>query len=480
MSDNFNDMSSDSEALSRAERIRAIRAAIHDENQAEAPENPEAPPHAGSLGNVPRKPVRLVRRAENSVPQNQYPSRQQEIPHYSEQADVRTDIPAHENAAAPPVRNGQPPVKRKKKKKKTLGRRFRELFPERGDSVGEVLRKTIFLISIAAIIVCGYMVGDYYLDLWINRKNNDIYADMYHTYAPIYTTVDEEEPQKPEEKTYTLLDAAKKLLDLNSEIAGFITIPTVGGEPIVDLPVVQTVDNSKYLNLNFKGEETRAGALFLDSRNHFDSVKNGKLIDKNSDNLVIYGHNMADDSMFGCLKYYHRNENYYDNHAVIYLSSNYEQYAYKIFAFFIVDANDESETKYDCWNILNFNDEEEYYKFVNEAKRRTIRNTDVDVKYGDPLLTLSTCNTLLGDNGRLIIMARRVRAGENISEWKPKSEPNPNIKWPSLYYAIRTNEKYDPNAPFVPYGGTTATTAAAPENKNTETTAAAVTSEENN
>ncbi|MDE5854103.1 MAG: hypothetical protein K2H19_03470, partial [Ruminococcus sp.] len=137
---------------------------------------------------------------------------------------------------------------------------------------------------------------------------------------------------------------------------------------------------------------------------------------------------------------------------IIYFSSNYENYAYKIFAFFMLDAEDNTETKFDCWNKFDFENEEDFYNFVNEAKRRTIRTNDIDVEYGDQLLTVSTCNSdLFDDRGRLILLARKVRAGEDLYEGT-ESEANPNIQWPSYYYQIRTNESYNPNAEFVPYG----------------------------
>ena len=178
---------------------------------------------------------------------------------------------------------------------------------------------------------------------------------------------------------------------------------------------------------------------------------------------------MKNDEMFGSLKYYERNYDYYEAHPLIYLNSNYETYTYKIFAYFIVDAEDETETKFDCWNYLNFNSEEKFYDYVNEAKRRTLRLTNVDVKYGDPLLTLSTCNTILGDRGRLIVMARLVRDGEDPLEGTTGSVENNNIKWPSLYYNSKPNAKYDPDAEFVPYGPASETqTAETTETSNTE------------
>lgn len=344
--------------------------------------------------------------------------------------------------------------KKKKKKKKTLGQSIRDLFPKKGDSVLEIIRKIVFLAAVIAIIVCGYMVGDYYLDLWRSRLKYNEIADIYDTYDPGEASANSGENSEfsPYEKYYTMLTAAKKLMDINEDVIGYMRILTKNGDPIVELPVVQAEDNNKYLHLNFNGDDSRSGALFLDCRNNFDRVKDHYLTAKNSDNLVVYGHNMADESMFGKLKYYQTDEKYYENHPIIQFNSNYETYSYKIFSIFIVDAFDESETKYDCWNHLDFNSEEEYYDFVNEAKRRTLRTNDVDVKYGDQILTLSTCNYLLGDRSRLIIMARKVRSGEDLYAGTAKSKANKNIKWPSMYYVSKPNEKYDEDAIFIPYG----------------------------
>jgi len=355
---------------------------------------------------------------------------------------------------------------KKKKKKRTFKQFMLGFLPQRGDSIPERIRKIVFLGAIAVIIVCGYIVADYYIDLWRSKREND--KNMNDYWSDMNEPTEPRPTQGPDErKVYTLLNGAKALLEQNSEVVGVIRIDGTK----VDNPVLQADDNEKYINQKLSGRESRAGELFLDYRNHFDEVdEEGHLACENSDNLVIYGHDMNDDEMFGCLKYYVRNYDYYGEHPVIELNSNYEQYKYKIFSFFILDVDDDTETKFDCWNKLNFDSEAEYYDFVNEAKRRTLRTNKVDVKYGDPLLTLSTCNGLFGDRGRLIILARRVRDGEDPLEGTQENELNPNPKYPSLYYDIRSYEKYDPDAPFEPYGPGTPEpeTEADTETENTE------------
>ena len=342
---------------------------------------------------------------------------------------------------APPVKHTP---KKKKRRKKSTAQKIRELFPEKGDSALECVRKIIFLVSLVAIVVCGYLVADYYIDLWHSKNVNKDMMSMYWTYPDKR----EDKTEEATEKYYELLDGARKLLDVNPDVIGVISIP----DTPINNPVMKAEDNFKYLNRKINGDESRAGELFMDYRNKFDHVIDHRLAEPNSDNLVIYGHNMGDLTMFGCLQHYKTEADYYSKHPLIYLNSNYESYIYKIFAFFILDSGDKSENAYDCWNKLDFDSEEDFYDFVNEAKRRTFRLNDVDVKYGDPLLTLSTCNDTLGERGRFIVMARRVREGEDYMEGTQSSRENPNVKWPDFYYQIRTNEKYDPDAEFIPYG----------------------------
>lgn len=336
-----------------------------------------------------------------------------------------------------------------KKERRSFRQFLLDFLPQKGDSTGEKIRKIVFLIAIAACIVCACMVIDYYVD---NYRSGKTYERLMSNYPQNQTDV--QAGVVDEEPTYTLLPRVDKLLEMNSEIVGVINIPGTK----VNYPVVQCADNDKYLNIGITGKEERVGAIFLDYRNRFDHVIDGKLAEENSDNLIIYGHNMMDGSMFGTLKQYRNNVNYYGEHPIINLNSNYKMYKYKIFAIFIVDAEDKTDTAFECWNQLNFSGEEEFYNFVNEAKRRTIRLNDVDVKYGDKLLTLSTCNGIFGESGpgRLMVMARLVRDGEDPYEGTQNSRENPNIKWPSLYYRYNRNEKYDPDAEFEPYGENTA------------------------
>ena len=77
------------------------------------------------------------------------------------------------------------------------------------------------------------------------------------------------------------------LLAINPDVVGWIEI--VGSD--ISYPVVQTQDNSHYLNHTFEGHRNRSGAIFLDRRDNSDFLSLAR----------VYGHNMRDGSMFGTL-----------------------------------------------------------------------------------------------------------------------------------------------------------------------------------
>lgn len=79
------------------------------------------------------------------------------------------------------------------------------------------------------------------------------------------------------------------LAQTNPEIVGWIYVPGTN----INYPVVQTNNNSKYLNTLFDGTANASGAIFLDS----DDTAPG-MVDQQT---TIYGHHMNDGSMFNVI-----------------------------------------------------------------------------------------------------------------------------------------------------------------------------------
>lgn len=93
------------------------------------------------------------------------------------------------------------------------------------------------------------------------------------------TSIDE-----PDDRLSIDFDA---LLAINPDTAGWIFV--CGSD--ISYPIVQSHDNSRYLNYTFDGLRNRSGAIFLDYRDRPDFLSLAR----------VYGHDMQDGSMFGSL-----------------------------------------------------------------------------------------------------------------------------------------------------------------------------------
>ncbi len=126
--------------------------------------------------------------------------------------------------------------------------------------------------------------------------------------------------EKAQEKNISVL------LEQNADCVGWLTIP----ESNINYPVMQTVNEpEKYLYKDFNGKNSKSGVPFIDYRCDY---KNG--------NIIIYGHNMKNGTMFADLKKY-RNNQYKKTHEIIYLQTNDGMYRFKVTEVKITDVYDE-------------------------------------------------------------------------------------------------------------------------------------------
>lgn len=216
-----------------------------------------------------------------------------------------------------------------------------------------------------------------------------------------------------------LTERAKIFLKQNQDTIGWIKIDNTQ----LDYPIVKDPGaikagtgygdtdyepNSFYLHAGLDKSYLYEGMVFMDYRNVFGSSE-----DDQSENIILHGHNMNNGSMFGSLRKYRYDYSYYDDNPFIELSSNYKDYQYIIFGFLITSGS--SETDFDYWNMEELDTEEDFNNYVNTVKNGAMLDTGVDVKYGDKLLTLSTCVSD-GTNNRFIVVARRLRDNETIED----------------------------------------------------------------
>jgi len=376
---------------------------------------------------------------------------QNEEPEYAQQTagqtmDLPDDPPRQKNAG-----------RKKKRNHYSFADSLKFFIPWKGDTAFEAVRKIIFSTAIVVVGICTFLISNYYIDRYKAKK---MYAEIQAEIDDVRKNRHFSEPEMKEDPVtgdafewLEYNDYARRLLPINPDMVGYISVP--GTE--VSYPVVQKKTspegnpNDYYLYRTFKQEHSKSGCIFMDFRNRFDEVVDHRRIIENDGNVFIYGHNMNNRTMFGSLRDYINNPSFYSEHPVVEYSSLYKDYKFKIFAIFIVDGMDfTSQYAFDCWNTLNFEDEDDFYRYVNEAKKRTLINTDVDVKYGDQLLSLYTCTGLVA-NAKLILMCREMRVGEDPKEGTENATLNTNVLYPTAYYHGGRPVNYDPKK-FVPYG----------------------------
>ncbi len=198
-----------------------------------------------------------------------------------------------------------------------------------------------------------------------------------------------------------LTERAKKLLAQNPDTVGYIQIDGTN----VDNPVVQTIDDEYYLDHGFDGQEFRAGTVFMDCTDVFGADPKTW-----SENIILYGHNMADNTMFGSLRRYRQDPSYYKEAPFITFSSNYADYTYVMFGLVITGGDADSDFLY--WQMEELDDKAAFDSYVASVEAKNMIENPLDVAYGDAILTLSTCYSD-EDNSRFIIVARRLREGED-------------------------------------------------------------------
>lgn len=237
-------------------------------------------------------------------------------------------------------------------------------------------------------------------------------VDMtYETKTETVITTTTEPPEPP----LVLLEAAKEQIAINEDYAGWIKID--GG--IVDEPVVQLPDDAEngnlfYLDHSFKTKgKAQSGTIFAD----FRSVLNTR---KQSDNIILYGHDQRDQSRFGRIKQFRWNTTLAKTHPLVTFNTAYEERTYKIYSMFIVVVDPQSKAdkageEFPYHNFINFKDEKDFDGFIDKATRGGLFTTGVDAKYGDKFLTLSTCTSesVNGYESRLVLLARELRDGES-------------------------------------------------------------------
>ncbi|AUJ24289.1 class B sortase [Virgibacillus dokdonensis] len=247
-----------------------------------------------------------------------------------------------------------------------------------GKKIRKSLSNLLITICLGVFVYSAYELVSLGLDYYQNRQ---VLADVQDIYAAQTKASDSSEVEKGE-----IRKQFKELHKINPDIIGWLAIDKTN----INYPILQAENNEHYLYRNYKEEQSRAGSIFMDYRNNVNAYNS---------NIVLYGHNMKDGSMFHNLRKY-TDEEFFSNHRSVYFDTKYESYQAEVFSVY------HTTTDFD-YIQTHFSTQDEYRQLVNEIKDKSVFQSDVHVNEKDTIITLSTCDyTLDPDEGRFVVHAK--------------------------------------------------------------------------
>ena len=185
-----------------------------------------------------------------------------------------------------------------------------------------------------------------------------------------------------EEETGLFQIDFEKLQEVNPDVKGWLIILAAD----VDHVVVQGADNEYYVHRNLYKEYQYSGTIFIDHR----------WSEEKSKNLLVYGHNMSNDTMLGQLECYLDPEVCREDPYFWYVTPD-EVYKCEIISVYITDI-------FDDYAQTDFLAENDFLEYVDHVLYKSYYDFGLTVEAEDKLFSISTCY-MVGSDQRLSIHA---------------------------------------------------------------------------
>ena len=243
------------------------------------------------------------------------------------------------------------------------------------------IRITAFVLAAVMLIVtAAFCMGNLF-----------VHDAEVHRQEAIFDELAEAAEETPIDSEKSSETSFESLFSENSDMVGWIFIEGTG----VNYPVMQTKNSPNYyLKRNFKKAYSDLGVPYVQENCDLAT----------SDNIIIYGHHIKGGKMFGSLDKF-TSKSFYDKHKIIQFNTLTEQREYQIIAVFKTVVYSASGFRY--YDFVNAEDEADFNAYVSRCKELALFDTGVTAKYGDRLLTLSTCKRFV-ENGRLVVVAKKI------------------------------------------------------------------------
>lgn len=179
------------------------------------------------------------------------------------------------------------------------------------------------------------------------------------------------------------------LYDQNHDLAGWLSLP----DTALDCPVMYTPQEpEKYLRRAFDGSYAVSGSLFI-----------GDGCSPDGSNVIVYGHNMKNGTMFGELTAYAREE-YAGDHPVFRLDTLAEEREYRVIAAFYCTAGEAEGFPY---RYVDLGERETFGEYLDRAEERSLWPMAFRPEFGTRLALLSTCS-YRGEEGRFAVIGAEI------------------------------------------------------------------------
>lgn len=268
---------------------------------------------------------------------------------------------------------------------------------KKGKKKKNIVLNLILVIALICFVGSGGYLLKYYWDGWQSQREISALEDLILPDDQVadQSSSERENPETSGEGAETeASNRYARLVEQNPDFVGWIEIEGTA----VSYPVMYTPEDSQYyLHRNFDKEYEYSGLPFVDG---------ACTLEPRSTNVIIYGHNMKNDTMFSHLLDY-QDEDFYKEHPEITFNTIYGDGQYAIVSVILGRALYENEDGFRYYGLINAASKEEFDQYMDNIRALELYDTGVDASYGDELLTLSTCE-YSQENGRLAIIAKKI------------------------------------------------------------------------
>ena len=140
-------------------------------------------------------------------------------------------------------------------------------------------------------------------------------------------------------------------------------------------PIVQSNDNSYYLDHLIDGTKNKSGEIFMDYRNNAEKLTENQ-------NIVLYGHNLGDGTKFHNLTDLRKENNFYNSPIEIITEEGI--FTFTIFSFYKTDNNQD-------FTPIKFNYYSNFGMFCVEEQEKSMHESNFKFTGKEVIITLSTC-----------------------------------------------------------------------------------------